>query len=369
MGRLDRIGRIALVLGLSAIAACSSRAPSAGPSAAPPAAAETESAHEPPQWKPGSRAQAIEEKILRFRVEHREKMIEFMRAWAASRGNVDNPALARMKNHILNWFSMTEPELQQLPAYLKAFTDTGPYRRLISKPGYSYVAGSVFLPCKAAKLIPKYETGFAYLGGWGVGDKGKAVDAGFQRSDAYDNYSSFILAQGFKQISKFPRFDCGQKVQFKFYAASDTELRLWAKGMTTNGKVEEVVASLAHPANYGWPADGGGDNGIVIKRMTTIGQASDGVNLPDGQSWDSNGSYFGHYAGEREPRVLWSDLVLGRVDKRGNPIDVRPWGLDRSNVSARYGMLYYPQDSRVVWFTCTACANESNAIDLHSKDK
>jgi len=316
------------------------------------------------QWKPGSHAATVFERMLQFRAEHRKKFADFMAAYVASHGNVNNPRLARMHAQILKWFVFTERDYENMPGYMKVFSGTGPYRRLISKPGYSYVAGTVFLPCKAAHLNPKFETAFAYLGGWGVGKAGKAVDAGFQRSDAYDNYALFISAQDFRQISKFPRFECGHAVDFRFYAASDRELRLWAKGVTTNGRVEVVEARLEHSPKYGWPADGGGTNeGIVLKRMTTIGQDNAEAHLPPGVSWDTSGTYFGHYANERQPRIRWSNLVIGRVDAKGNPVDVRPWDVARTDLSPHEGMLNYP-DPRRIWFTCTACSDESNAINL-----
>jgi hypothetical protein len=217
-------------------------------------------------------------------------------------------------------------------------------------------------------LNPNYETAFAYLGGWGAGKTGKAVDAGFQRSDRFDNYSLFVLAQDFPQISKFPRFKCGYSVDFKFYAASDTQLRMWSKGMTVDGRTEVVEAALDHPKSYGWPAGGGGsENGIVLKRMTTIGQADADANLPPGVAWDENGSYFGHYAGERQPRVRWLNLEIGRVDAKGNPVELRPWSARESNLALHAGMVNYPTDPRNIWFTCTACPDESNAINLGTK--
>jgi len=322
----------------------------------------------PLDFKPGSHEDAVFERMLTFREKHREKFKQFVVSYAASNGNVRFPALAHMKRQIVNWFLMSEDDFAHLPGYMKVFTGTGPYRRLLAKPGFSYVAGSVYLPCKAARLHDDFETAFAYVGGWGAGKAGKAVDAGFQRSGTYDDYALFLLAQDFRQISKFPRFQCGQTVGFRFYAKSDRELVLWAKGRTTNGRVEEVEARLEHPASYGWPSNGGrASDGIVLKRMTTIGQADAEEHLPDGVAWDENGSYFGHYANDREPRVRWSHLDVGRVDANGRPIDIQPWGTQQSNMSFRTSMFNYPADARNVWYTCTACPDEANAIDLSPK--
>lgn len=316
-------------------------------------------------WKPGSHGAAVLERILQFRVKEREKFKLFIEAWGASHGDVNHPALAKMRTHILQWFAMTEADYGQLPAYMKAFAGTGPYRRLITKPGYSYVAGTVFLPCNATRLHPQFETAFAYVGGWGVGNAGSAVDAGFQRSDAYDNYAAFIRAQGFAQISKEPRFKCGHPVDFRFYAASDTELRFWARGLTERNTIEAVEARLPHPATYGWPANGGGtSDGIVLKRMTTIAQNNATQALPSEMQWNADGSYFGHYAGDKRPVVAWSKLMVGRVDDKGNPAGVEPWGVQQSDESARAGVINYPDDPLTIWFTCTGCPSETDAINL-----
>jgi hypothetical protein len=198
--------------------------------------------------------------------------------------------------------------------------------------------------CNAS--APNFETAFAYVGGWGVGRCGTAVDAGFQRNNALDDYAAFIRAQGFPQVSKEPRFRCGHPVQFAFSAVSDTELRLWKRGLTDAGKVEVVVADLKHPASYGWPADGGGTkNGIVLKRMTTIGQNDPEKALPAGVAWNNDGSYFGRRPGEKRPIIHWSDLKVGHVDLHGNPVDVVPWGVAQTDESLDVGTRNYPQKS------------------------
>jgi hypothetical protein len=359
---------ISALLCAGLIAGCSRQASTPGP--APKASAAALSSSErntspPLEWKPGSHSAAVFDRMLQFRSERREKFKEFLAAYVASKGNVKYPRLARLKASVLKWFFMDDNDYAHLPAYMKVFEGTGPYRRLVTKPGYSYVAGTIFLPCKASRLNARFETAFAYVGGWGVGGAGKAVDAGFQRGDKFDDYAAFILAQDFPQISKYPRFACGHSVAFRFYAASDRTLRLWTRGVTTSGKVEVVVADLNHKPSYGWPPDGGGsENGIVLKRMTTIGQANADQALPDDVAWDANGSYFGHYANDRKPLVRWSNVVVGRVDAKGNPSRVVPWGVAESNLTFRAGSLNYPSDLRKIWFTCTACPDESNAIDL-----
>jgi hypothetical protein len=320
------------------------------------------------QWKPGSHAASVFNRLQDFRQRQRKKFETFLAVYGASHGDVNNPATAELRKLARKWLSITAGDYENLPVYMKAFDGTGPYRRLVTKPGYSYVAGTVSLPCNATSLHPQFETAFAYVGGWGVGDAGKAVDAGFQRSNAYDNYAAFINAQGFPQISKEPRFVCGHPVAFRFYAASDNELRLWAKGLTENNRVEVVEARLEHPPSYGWPANGGGaENGIVLKRMTTIGQNDATSALPKGVEWDADGSYFGLDPGEKRPLVHWSNLVVGQVDAQGKPVGVVPWKVVQTDESPKAGMFNYPGNPRVIRFTCTACPDESDAINLSDK--
>lgn len=329
--------------------------------------AEPEQTHSTLQWKPGSHEARVVERIQAFRTTHRREFATFMNAFAASHGDVNHPELARLRQRLARWLQLSDADIALLPVYMKTFSGTGPYRRLITKPGYSYAAGTVFLPCGATHLDPKFEVAFAYVGGWGVGSAGKAVDAGFQRSNLYDDYAAFINAQGFPQISKEPRFKCGHSIDFRFYAASDTELRLWARGLTENNRIEPVEASFKHPANYGWPANGGGPiEGIVLKRMTTIGQ-NDATNaLPKGVEWDADGSYFG-LDGSGRPLVRWSNLVVGRVDAKGNPVDVVPWNYEHMDERNRIGTFNYPNNPLVIQYTCTGCTDELDAIDLKKR--
>ena len=317
-----------------------------------------------PQWKPGSHEAGVMYRIQRFRIAHREQFASFMKAFAASHGDVNHPELAGLRQRLAGWFGLSNADYALLPVYMKTFSGTGPYRRLVTKPGYSYAAGTVFLPCNVTHVDPKFEVAFAYVGGWGVGKTGKAVDAGFQRSNVYDDYAAFINAQGFPQISKEPRFPCGHPIDFRFYAASDTELHFWAKGLTENNRVEVVEARLTHPANYGWPANGGGPvDGIVLKRMTTIGQNDATGALPQGVEWDADGSYFGVGTSGR-PLVRWSNLAIGRIDPKGNPVGVVPWNFEHTDETARAGMFDYPNDPLVIRFTCTGCTDEIDAINL-----
>lgn len=98
--------------------------------------------------------------------------------------------------------------------------------------------------------------------------------------------------------------------------------------------------------------------------MTTIGQNNATQALPKGVEWYDDGSYFGRSPGSHQPQVRWWNLVVGRVDAKGNPVDLTPWGAHVTDERPQAGMFSYPQDPRVILFTCTGCSDETDAIDL-----
>jgi hypothetical protein len=344
--------------------ACSSPSPSTG-QAPPDATAEPSHAIGAHDYKPGTHGAAVFGRLQKMRVDHPERFKELLAAFEASHGDVNHPAMRGIRTKLVSWLSLSAQDYQNLPTYLKTFAGSGPYRRLVTKPGYSFVSGSVYLPCKAAHLRPSFETAFAYVGGWGTGSTGTAVDAGFQRSNAFDDYAAFIRAQGYQQVSKEPRFKCGGVIAFAFSAVTSTDLRLWTKGLTENGKVEVVVADVKHAASYGWPPDGGGTtDGIVLKRMTTIGQNDPEKALPAGVAWNQDGSYFGRLPGDKLPRVRWRNIQVGQVDAAGAPVNLVPWGLGQTDERLNAGTRNYPDSAFNIWFTCTGCPNESDAINL-----
>jgi hypothetical protein len=315
---------LAALCGAIATSACSHRA-AAGPVA--PAR----------QFKPGSHAARVVARLQHLRVVAPEHFKRLVRAKAVS------------------------------PVFLRTFAGSGPYRRVLARPGYSYVSGTVFLPCDVARLRPSFETAFAYVGGWGAGRDGTAVDAGFQRSNEFDDYATFLRAQGYRQLSGGVRFRCNHAVAFAFYAATDTELRFQARGYTERGRDESVAIRLRHDARFGWPRNGGGTtDGIVLKRMTTIAQSDAVAALPYGSTWDTDGSFFGHYAGDVRPRIHWSRMTLARIAPDGRPAGITPWGAAQTE-EAGGEVFDYPDITSDILSTCTGCPDEKDAIDLRSK--
>lgn len=175
---------------------------------------------------------------------------------------------------------------------------TGPYRRVYSKEGFSYLSARVHLPggeevhendlavLDAHGCVQQTgDTGYVYVGGWG--QHGGAVDAGFQHSPAHDNWSLFINCEGFGcTYDPESRFAAGQDVWLEFSLPEDNILIITASGKDVNGEdVRRTVQVNAatfpqtnanvhadragHPTGFGWNANGAG---VTLKRMTSIGQ-------------------------------------------------------------------------------------------------
>jgi len=194
---------------------------------------------------------------------------------------------------------------------------SGPYRRVFSRPGYSFQSARVYLPGEAAgemheeKAAGKGDTAFIYMGGWG--GKGGAVDAGFQHGHAgggpQDDWAPFFLVQQVGAASAVTVSDQKQSggSPWRLLPSSEAELHFWvsqegdvtylsmfASGMTSVDRTPSTLTLRAPvDASFGWDA-AGGDN--ILKRMTTIGQNY-------GQEFLSSGSFM--------KGVRWMDSRAG----------------------------------------------------------
>src|SRR5579871_5693105 len=75
--------------------------------------------------------------------------------------------------------------------------NTGPYRRVYSKEGFSSMSATVHLPSAAGGNIAygaPSDQAYVYTGGVGAG--GTAVDAGFLHDTGTDQWSVFMKLQG-----------------------------------------------------------------------------------------------------------------------------------------------------------------------------
>lgn len=215
------------------------------------------------------------------------------------------------------------------------YPGTGPYRRVYSDTGASYLSVSVFLPGSPQVSMSGSDTAYVYVGGWGASGAG-AVDAGFQYSPTFNNWSLFAAGVGVGRVnygSSSTRMAANQTVQLSFavtQSGTNVNLTVQATGTQING-AGLVTQSLSLANVAGWSP--GGQN--TLKRMTSIAQAG-GDNFTSG-SWISG--------------VAWSNAVIGL-----NAASASTW--------TGGGVQNYPTSPAVVSVNYVNAANETDAISL-----
>lgn len=211
---------------------------------------------------------------------------------------------------------------------------SGPYRAVYSANAFSAIRSSVALPCNAAQVREGEELGYIYLGGWGAGTYGKAVDAGLQKgrvadgNPIHDYYRLILNYEGHWHVPTRPlKIACGQTVDLTFEADADGKLRLSTQTVNAiNDSGTPVVIPTRElievPVNRGdgWlPGENQRHNGTLVKRMVTIGQPlcwfarnlnGKGMHAVV-HGWNTDGSYFGHHPGSLTPLIHWTHTEVG----------------------------------------------------------
>jgi hypothetical protein len=263
---------------------------------------------------------------------------------------------------------------------------TGPYIRFCSKPeaGHSFVSATVSLPPATDQPIQGSSPGiyinpetkekqgdaaYLYLGGWGKDGK-NAVDAGLQYSSTRKSWTLFIRyakpqnilcpANGSVIIlSGVPatpgalscqvnaggfelNFLTGTDIEIQFHAYGDNRLKIEAHSKTSpsqSAKVELDFSKLVNDRGTrifnSWNAS---EQGIMLKRMTTIGQKG-------GREDCSTGSYI--------KGVHWSNVRIGR-----SPTESHPWRQNDIGTRKLYGNL--------ITITSNGDGDDVHSIELNS---
>lgn len=211
--------------------------------------------------------------------------------------------------------------------------DTGAFHGVRARNGYSALRVVVSIPCGVAHFESKngldVETGYIYIGGWGAGNYGVAVDAGLQKSSAQnstDDYA-FYWKYGSNRpftVSNGNRFPCGgPDVSLEIYAVSNDLMVFAANGVTADGVRRTLIAIQRTKPEDGWiPGGGTADNGIIMKRIVSIAQPPGWTNDPvwRTQRW-SSGTYFGIGGpSDPSPKIAFKKCLLGHVV----PPSIRP---------------------------------------------
>ena len=160
-------------------------------------------------------------------------------------------------------------------------TGTGPYRRVYANTGYTYMSASVTLPSASSILMNSGDTTYVYTGGWGANGS-TAVDAGFQYSPTYSDWSLFEDVSGIGDyIPGGLRFKTGQTLTLSFgvsaVSGSSATLQVIANGINVDGTQVQEQVSVPNVPNWAAGSD-------TLKRMTSIAQSGD--NFTDGSKID-----------------------------------------------------------------------------------
>jgi hypothetical protein len=191
--------------------------------------------------------------------------------------------------------------------YIPAINDgTGAYNRVVSNSdlGFQYMSASLYLPGNNnginIKTDPTFETAYIYIGGSGNSlamGKG-AVDAGFQYSQAKNNYTLFLTAEdvpGGQHNSTGTRFDAAQTIQIQFSVAPPStpgggaNLTIAAQGLVGGVLSQQSVTVQNDPD---WVVGGLS----TLERVTALAQKS-------GLETFTDGSYING--------VQWSNVMIG----------------------------------------------------------
>jgi hypothetical protein len=212
-------------------------------------------------------------------------------------------------------------------------TRSGAFHGVRARNGLSSVRAIVTIPCGVShfQTAPGYnqvtarqdqidqETGYIYVGGWGAGGRGAAVDAGLQKSSAqseHDDYAFYWKYDRNHPVTSNTRFPCGgPDVILELYPASANLLVFSATGVTTAGIRQTLTIAQRTTADDGWvPSGGSTTDGVIIKRIVSIAQPSIWRDSSLGRLRWSSGTYFG-IAGPNDPtpKIIWRDCELGRV--------------------------------------------------------
>jgi hypothetical protein len=217
------------------------------------------------------------------------------------------------------------------------FPGTGAYRRVYSHSDYSYMSANVYLPGSSSISLNGGDTPYVYTGGWGLNGAG-AVDAGFQYSPTYNDWSLFasgvgVGSQGFGDLTT--RFSANQTMFLSFavvQAGPNVDLVVTATGVEVNTSTV-VTESLTLVNVAGWSV--GGEN--TLKRMTSIAQNGD--QFSDGSSMNG---------------VVWSNSMIGN-----SAATAVPWLAAETG-----GYQSYPNTPGVVNVQYINAGNETDSIDL-----
>jgi hypothetical protein len=178
--------------------------------------------------------------------------------------------VARQNFSSLLLYGMTTPS----QAAIATFKGSGPYRKVVAKPGFVAIKSTVTLPSfKNDNIVyekqpngKNVDAAHVYFGG--VSTTLQAIDAGFQHNNGVGDWSPFIRVGGFvgdKGYTFGNRIDGDQEVEMRLEVAAKNHLILTC--FIDGAEVDRVEVKPDEDKLKGWdPAN----PQFVFKRMTSI---------------------------------------------------------------------------------------------------
>lgn len=174
-----------------------------------------------------------------------------------------------------------------------AETGKGPYRRVSSVNGKSWMSIYAYLPGGSNIYVPnggtelQKDTPYVYIGGTGGGTE---VDAGMLFNGGKKNWSLFLAANG-STNTYTPRMKAAQKVFLKYYVSATNKVTVSVTGVRDDNNTKDTF-TLSRENVKGWNTAG---TNCVLKHVVSIAQGNN-------QNFKS-GAYI--------KGVVWSDGRIG----------------------------------------------------------
>jgi hypothetical protein len=240
---------------------------------------------------------------------------------------------------------------------------TGGWSRSITNPyKNARIVANTFLPSKTQGDIKYFnastETAYIYSGGWSLTAQGTGIDAGFQHSPTFDNWTPFIRLEnaayiiGYQGILNGVQVSAPRRFKGNSWASLDFKVGVNQVVLSTWGWLDnaaplafwehwwqnQLVVVVDLPPVILWSST----LDVVLKRMTSMAQ---------NQGFTRNGAYIRN--------SQWTDIKVSQ--NAGNPI---PWTSAQSpSVGWRCG---FPANNvSFSGVTITAPINETIAVNLN----
>lgn len=181
---------------------------------------------------------------------------------------------------------------------------SGPYRRVLSKTGYSRLTANIYLPDKYLNEaymkpgLPIPDKGYIYTGAVTTGgqiDMGLALNYDYGTTSTMETWGMFIVGDNGDNDANFGNFKMGTTVFLKYYTPSDNTAALYVSGVAKDGSPLAITLTAQIPSYKGFKVNG---TGMQIKRITSIGQDTEDL---------TTGSYI--------KNVHWSNVKIGTTSE------------------------------------------------------